>query len=289
MLAERSTARSVLSVADQQLTAPSVVFDRVSFAFDEHIVLHDVSFSVPKGATRILLGASGAGKSVLLKLILGLLRPDSGVVMVNGREISAMAEGDLLRMRADIGMLFQASALFDSLTVAENVGYRLYEETDMPNDQVRRRVEEVLGFIGLEEYIDRMPDELSGGQRRRVAIARAMAAKPSLLLFDDPTSGLDPIIAATVDDEIVKLRDLEHVTSIVVTHQIRDAFYIATHRAVRQDSNLAIVTATGNDSTRVGFMVLHEGRICFEGSGNELLASQDEYLRRFLFKTLPPW
>ena len=149
-------------------------------------------------------------------------------------------------------MLFQESALFDSLTVAENVGYRLYEETDMPDDQVRSRVEEVLGFIGLGEYIDRMPSELSGGQRRRVAIARAMAAKPNLLLFDDPTTGLDPITATTVDDEIVKLRDLEHVTSILVTHQIRDAFYVATHEAVRSNGRLQILATAraGRPSAR---------------------------------------
>ena len=176
-------------------------------------------------------------------------------------------------MRADIGMLFQENALFDSLTVAENVGYRLYEETDMPPRQVRGRVEEVLGFIGLGEYIDRMPSELSGGQRRRVAIARAMAAKPSLLLFDDPTTGLDPIIATTVDDEIVKLRDLEHVTSIVVTHQIRDAFYVATHEAVREDGRVRIVPAETATLARAEFMVLHEGRIRFEGSATELLAA----------------
>ena len=267
----------------------AVVFDNVSFAFDEHIVLHDVSFSVPKGACESCLAPAAPGKSVLLKLILGLLRPDSGVVMVDGRESDAMAEGDLLRMRADIGMLFQASALFDSLTVAENVGYRLYEETDTAEDQVRRRVEEVLGFIGLEEYIDRMPDELSGGQRRRVAIARAMAAKPSLLLFDDPTSGLDPIIAATVDDEIVKLRDLEHVTSIVVTHQIRDAFYIATHKAVRSGERLQVVSADQEKSAYAEFMVLHDGEIQFRGSATELLASPVRYLQQFLFLTLPPW
>ena len=212
--------------------APAVVFEHVSLAFDEHVVLRDVSFSVSKGTMRILLGASGAGKSVLLKLILGLLRPDSGRIFVNGQRIDDMRERDLLQMRADIGMLFQENALFDSLTVAENVGYRLYEETDMPRDAVRARVEEVLAFIGLGDYIDRMPSTLSGGQRRRVAIARAMAAKPGLLLFDDPTTGLDPIIATTVDDEIVKLRDLQHVTSFVVTHQIRDAHYIATRQAV---------------------------------------------------------
>ena len=154
---------------------------------------------------------------------------------MNGERVDHLSEHELLRIRADIGMLFQESALFDSLTVAENVGYRLYEETDLPLDEVRSRVSEVLGFVGLGEYIDRMPSELSGGQRRRVAIARAMATKPHLLLFDDPTTGLDPVIATTVDDEIVKLRDLEHVTSILVTHQIRDAFYVATHEAVSSE------------------------------------------------------
>jgi len=205
------------------------------------------------------------------------------------RERTLLPAHDLLRVRADIGMLFQESALFDSLTVAENVGYRLYEETDMPHDQVRKRVEEVLGFIGLGEYIDRMPSQLSGGQRRRVAIARAIAAKPSLLLFDDPTTGLDPIIATTVDDEIVKLRDLEHVTSIVVTHQIRDAFYVATHEALRTDGRLEIVEADETKTAQAEFMVLHNGRIHFQGSATELLASKDEYLREFLFMTLPPW
>jgi phospholipid/cholesterol/gamma-HCH transport system ATP-binding protein len=238
---------------------------------------------------RILLGASGSGKSVVLKLILGLLRPDAGTIHINGRRIDDMTEHDLLRVRADIGMLFQESALFDSLTVAENVGYRLYEETDMPDDQVRRRVEEILGFVGLGEYIDRMPSQLSGGQRRRVAIARAMAGKPSLLLFDDPTTGLDPIISTTIDDEIVKLRDFEQVTSIVVTHQIRDAYYVATHEAVRVDGRVQIVSADEAKSTQAGFMVLHDGRIHFEGSASELLASKDAFLQEFLSMTLPPW
>jgi phospholipid/cholesterol/gamma-HCH transport system ATP-binding protein len=269
--------------------APSVMFDHVSFAFDEHVVLRDVSFQIPQGSMRILLGASGAGKSVVLKLILGLFRPDDGRIVVKGQRIDDMSERDLLRLRADIGMLFQESALFTSLTVAENVGYRLYEETNMPADQVSARVQEVLGFIGLGDYMERMPAELSGGQRRRVAIARAMASKPDLLLFDDPTTGLDPIIATTVDDEVVKLRDLEHVTSIVVTHQIRDAFYVARHQAVRTDGRLSIVDAPDAASARAEFMVLHEGKICFEGTAAELLASQDAYLREFLFMTLPPW
>ena len=265
---------------------PAVVFDNVSFAFDEHVVLRDVSFSVPRGGMKIMLGASGAGKSVVLKLILGLLRPDAGTILVNGQRIDSMTEHELLRTRADIGMLFQENALFDSLTVAENVGYRLYEETDTPKDQVRRRIEEVLRFVGLQEYIDRMPAELSGGQRRRVAIARAIAAKPNLLLFDDPTSGLDPIIATTVDDEIVKLRDFERVTSIVVTHQIRDAFYVATHEGVRMNDRVAITETVAQHAE---FMVLHDCRIYFDGSGEELRASRDDVLQAFLFMTLPPW
>ena len=186
-------------------------------------------------------------------------------------------------------MMFQDNALFDSMTVAENVGYRLYEETDMPLDQVRRRVQEVLGFVGLEEYIDSIPSELSGGQRRRVAVARAMAAKPGLLLFDDPTSGLDPITAATIDDQIVKLRDLEHVTSIVVTHQMRDAFYVASHQAAPSNGRMQIQSATRADATHVSFLVLNEGRVWFEGSAEALRESTDAYLRHFLFKTLPPW
>jgi phospholipid/cholesterol/gamma-HCH transport system ATP-binding protein len=267
----------------------AVVLDRVALAFDDRVVLRDVSFSVPRGATRILLGASGAGKSLLLKLILGLIRPDSGTIHVNGQRIDNLPEQALLRMRADIGMLFQESALFDSLTVAENVGYRLYEESDMPAADVRARIEEVLAFIGLAEYIDRMPSTLSGGQRRRVAIARAMASKPPLLLFDDPTTGLDPIIASTVDDEIVKLRDLQGVTSLVVTHQIRDAFYIATHEAVAKGSDIEIVNAEAKAADLAGFMVLHDGRITFEGSGEKLLATKDDYLTEFLSRTLPPW
>jgi phospholipid/cholesterol/gamma-HCH transport system ATP-binding protein len=186
-------------------------------------------------------------------------------------------------------MMFQENALFDSLTVAENVGYRLYEETDMPDDEVRKRIEEVLGFVGLSEHIDRMPSGLSGGQRRRVAIARAMAARPNLVLLDDPTTGLDPITATTIDDQIVKLRDLHQVTSIVVTHQIRDAFYVATHEAVRANGRVQIRAADAAKIEQTSFMVLHEGRIYFEGDALALEGSQDRFLRDFLFMARPPW
>ena len=266
----------------------AIVFDDVSLAFDEQVVLDHLSFEVPRGSMRILLGSSGAGKSVVLKLILGLLRPDSGRIVVNGRRIDGLDERELLGVRGDIGMLFQENALFDSLTVAENVGYQLYEAAKMPREQVRTRIEEVLGFIGLSECIDRMPATLSGGQRRRVAIARAIAAMPSLVLFDDPTTGLDPIYAKSVDDEIVKLRDLRQVTSLVATHQIRDAHYIATHEA-RIVGEEVCVAATQDQGGRARFLLLREGRIQFEGTLAELLASRDPFLQHFMYRTLPPW
>jgi phospholipid/cholesterol/gamma-HCH transport system ATP-binding protein len=261
---------------------PAVQFDHVSLAFDDVDVLRDVSFSVASGRLRVLLGPSGSGKSVILKLILGLLKPDAGAISVHGQRIDTMKEAQLMTVRGDIGMLFQESALFDSLNVADNVGYRLYEETDMPEGDVRRRIEEVLGFIGLEEYIDRMPSELSGGQRRRVAIARAMAAKPRLLLFDSPTSGLDPITAKTVDAEIIKLRDLQQVTAILVTHQLDDAFYVASHAAVRDDRGIRIVAADARQGEQAEFMMLRDGRIYFEGTVADLRASDDPYIRKFL-------
>jgi phospholipid/cholesterol/gamma-HCH transport system ATP-binding protein len=195
-----------------------------------------------------------------------------------------MSEVEMMKVRADLGMVFQEGALFDSLTVSENVGYKLYEETHLPLDQVRTRVEEVLGFIGLAEFIDRMPSELSGGQRRRVAIARAMAAKPRILLYDEPTTGLDPITSDTVDDEIIKLRDLENVSSIVVTHQLRDAFRIATNEAIREQGQVRIVKADEEKCEEAEFIMLKDGRIHFEGHAGELreITSRDTYLKAFL-------
>jgi phospholipid/cholesterol/gamma-HCH transport system ATP-binding protein len=186
-------------------------------------------------------------------------------------------------------MLFQESALFDSLTVAENVGYRLYEEMNMPFDEARARIDEVLGFVGLAEYVNRMPSELSGGQRRRVAIARAMAHKPRLLLLDDPTYGLDPVTAAQIDDQILKLRDIERVTSLVATHGIRDAYHLASHEAVMRNGQVEILELGDDARERTTFMMLRDGRVFFEGTGEELRTSNDPYLREFMFMTLPPW
>jgi len=260
----------------------AIVFENVSLAFDDNVVLRDVSFSVSAGTTLFLLGASGAGKSVVLKLILGLLKPDSGVIRVREERVDNMSEQELLKVRGDIGMLFQETALFDSLTVADNVGYRLLEEIGMPYAEARRRSQEVLGFIGLAQYMDRMPSELSGGQRRRVAIARAFASRPRHLLIDDPTSGLDPITSKTVDNEIVKLRDLEHVTSIVVTHQLPDAFYIASHQAVPGNDRVSIVATDPGKADDAEFLMLADTRVYFEGNAAALRASTDPYVKRFL-------
>lgn len=266
----------------------AVEFRHVSLAFDDQVVLRDVSFSVRSGGMSILLGTSGAGKSVILKLILGLLKPDGGEVHIDGVRTDNMTEAQMMRVRNDIGMLFQEGALFDSLTVAHNVGYKLYEESDMPAEQARRRVQEVLGFIGLQEYIDRMPSELSGGQRRRVAIGRAMAGRPRLLLFDDPTSGLDPITAKTIDDEIIKLRDLQHVTSIVVTHQLQDAFYIATHEARQVEGTISIRERAEGAGERARFILLRDGRIDFDGIVSDLRKTRDPHLQGFLTGWYPP-
>ena len=261
---------------------PVIVLDKVSLAFDDNVVLKEVSFTLLPGHTKIVLGASGSGKSTILKLILGLWKPDGGRIWVNGDRIDAMNELQLMKMRADVGMVFQEGALFDSLTVAENVGFKLYEESDMADEEVRARVEEVIGFVGLSDYIDRMPSELSGGQRRRVAIARAMASKPHIILYDEATTGLDPITAITVDEEMVKLRDHENVSSIIVTHQLRDAFFVATHEAVRQRDKYEIVPADAAKSDEAEFIMLKDGLIYFEGNAAELRASTDPYLKTFL-------
>jgi len=276
---DQQIAKQILS----ETGAPVVMFDHVQLAFDEKVVLRDVSFTVIKGHTKIILGASGSGKSTALKIIVGLLKADAGVVWVNGQRVDQLSELELMPVRADLGMIFQEGALFDSLTVRENVGYKLYEETDMPLGEIDKRVEEVLGFIGLAEHIDKMPSELSGGQRRRVAIARAISFKPSIMLYDEATTGLDPITATTVDEEMIKLRDLENVSSIIVTHQLRDAFFVAEHMA-RRDARgkVEIVPATPQKERQAEFIMLRDGVIIFEGDADALRASEDPYIKDFL-------
>jgi len=265
------------------LGEPIIAFEHVFLAFGDNVILKDISFELRTGFTKIFLGASGAGKSTVLKLILGLLKPQAGKIWVNGVRVDTLSESDMMKVRDDLGMVFQEGALFDSLSVRENVGYKLYEESDMPLDDVHRRVEEVLGWVELEEHIDKMPSQLSGGQRRRVAIARAMTFQPRILLYDEPTTGLDPITSITIDEEIVKLRDIEGVSSLMVTHQLRDAFWVAEKMAVRgPDGKVEIVPASPEKLEQTEFVMLREGLIAFEGTVRELRATDDPYLKLFL-------
>jgi phospholipid/cholesterol/gamma-HCH transport system ATP-binding protein len=279
----KSLAEFGLPIELAEAHAPVVLFDKVNLSFDDKVILRDVTFSVRAGHTKIFLGASGAGKSTILKLMLGLLKPDSGTIWVLGHRVDLMDEAQLMRVRHHMGMVFQEGALFDSLTVGENVGYKLYEETTMPLDEVRARVDEVMGFVGLAAHIDKLPSALSGGQRRRVTIARAMAARPTLLLYDEATTGLDPMTALTVDAEVVKLRDIEHVTSVLVTHQLRDAFYVATHEAQKTaGGEIHLAEAAEQKVEEADFVMIREGRVYFEGTAAELRNSTDPYLQKFL-------
>jgi len=276
------TSQRDVDTAVTETDAAVIVFEHVDLAFDEKVILKNLSFTIRQGHTKIFLGASGAGKSTILKLILGLLKPDRGTIWVKGQQVDQLSEVEMMAVRQNLGMVFQEGALFDSLTVRENAGYMLYDETDLPLDDVHARVEEVLGFVGLSEHIDKAPSALSGGQRRRVAIARAMTAKPPILLYDEPTTGLDPITSVTIDAEIIKLRDLENVSTIMVTHQLRDAFYVAEHTAVRENGEVKLVAADPAKIAETEFIMLRDGDIAFEGDVHELRGSRDPYLQSFL-------
>jgi phospholipid/cholesterol/gamma-HCH transport system ATP-binding protein len=260
---------------------PILAFRDVHLSFDRPI-LKGVSFDLAQGTTKIILGGSGSGKTTILRLILGLLKPDDGSISVLGSEVAGLTEDEMRDIRLKVGMVFQEGALFDSLTVGQNVGYRLSED-GLPEEEVEDRVREMLGFVELSPFYDRMPSELSGGQRRRVAVARALAARPRIILYDEPTTGLDPITATTITDLIVKVRDVDGVTSILVTHQLRDAFNVA--RTFMLKKNGEFVPSVVDDlSVLEGteFLMLKEGEVEFEGSAHELQESTDPYIREFL-------
>ena len=260
--------------------SPVVVFDNVSIRFEAKPVLEDLSFSVGPGEQLIILGPAGTGKSVLLKLVDGLLEPDSGSIHVFGENISAMRETDRFKLRQRIGMVFQESALFDSLNVEDNVAYRLNEERVDPAES-HQRVEEVLNFVSLPTAISKFPSELSGGMRRRVSIARAIITKPDLILYDSPTGGLDPITSTTIVELVVKQRDVSHTTSLLITHRLQDAFTLATHRwNVDANKMEPIPNGAIDDSTR--FLVLNEGKIVYLGNTHDLVHSQDPWLQQYL-------
>jgi phospholipid/cholesterol/gamma-HCH transport system ATP-binding protein len=263
--------------------SPVISFQGVDLSFDRP-VLRGVSFDLGSRTTKVILGGSGSGKTTILRLILGLLKPDAGSIHVEGTDIVPLDEDGLRDIRLRIGMVFQEGALFDSLTVAENVGYRLAEAGELSDEDIEARVREMLGFVGLASYYGRMPSELSGGQRRRVAVARALAARPEIMLYDEPTTGLDPITATSITDLIVKVRDLDGVASILVTHQLRDAFNVA-RTSVRRASDGEDAYDVADDLaslTGTEFLMLRDGAVHFEGSPHELASSQDAYLREFL-------
>ena len=265
---------------DQNPDEIVVSFEDVSIRFDEKQVLRNISFKAERGETRIILGPAGGGKSVLVKLTNGLLRPDSGTIRVFGEDITAMKEKDLFQMRKRVGMVFQESALFDSLSVEENVAYRLNEE-HVPEKEAHERVVEALQFVELEQAIEKFPSELSGGMRRRVSIARAIISKPDLILYDSPTAGLDPITSTTIVDLIIKQRDVSHTTALLITHRMQDAFLLAMSRFDRKTGKVEPLPNRGiDDSTK--FLVLNEGRVVFDGTTLELVRSTDPWLRDYL-------
>jgi phospholipid/cholesterol/gamma-HCH transport system ATP-binding protein len=260
-----------------------IEFRSVRKSFDEEDVLKDISFNIRRGETKIILGESGSGKSTILKLILGLIRPDSGQILIDGHDITQLMESELVSIRRDIGMVFQEGALFDSLSVRENVGYRLLEEGRLEEDEIEIAVLQLLGFVGLEDAIDKMPAELSGGMKRRVGIARALVGTPKVVLYDEPTAGLDPITKRTIVELMIKLRDLEGVTSVFVTHDLQAAAIIASEYASAGDAGRIDFTSGGESLCllNVNFIMLQNGAICFEGSYQELMDSELPYIRKF--------
>jgi phospholipid/cholesterol/gamma-HCH transport system ATP-binding protein len=257
-----------------------VEFEDVSIGFDGHQVLSGISFRVLHGETRMILGPAGCGKSVLMKLANGLIQPDSGRIRVFGRDLSTMTEREIFEMRAHIGMVFQESALFDSLDVEDNVAYRLQEEHTEPTE-THERVVEALRFVELEKAIAKFPPELSGGMRRRVSIARAIISKPDLILYDSPTGGLDPITSTTIIELVVKQRDVSHTTCLLITHRLQDAFTMATHRYNQHKQCMEPIPDNGIDGS-VKFLVLNEGKVVFDGETLTLTHSEDPWLKAYL-------
>ena len=272
---------------------PFISFKDVRIGFGENEVLRGISFDVWPGETKVLLGESGSGKTLIMKLAAGLLQADSGKIWVMGQNVGEMEEDDLLDFRRHVGFVFQEGALFDSLTVSDNVAFRLREE-DFPDAEIDQRVRESLRFVELEQAIDKYPDELSGGMRRRVSIARALIDKPPLIFYDSPTAGLDPVTSQTIINLILRGRDLQGVTSLLATHRVQDAFGLAhfrfdqsTNRVLRMDGNGHGSKPVAQGESQRGapptnVLVLREGAIYFEGAADEVLHSSDDYLKKFL-------
>ena len=278
--AAESTFREVDDAARE---IPAIEFRNVTMMFDERKVLNDLSFKVMKGETKIILGGSGSGKSTTIKLVLGLLKPDSGRILVDGQDITDYSETQMMRVRKNLGMIFQEGALFDSLSVYENVAFKLHEQ-GVPEKEVESEVRRMLRFVNLEESIDKMPAELSGGMRRRVGIARALVGDPKIVMFDEPTAGLDPPTARTICELAMKLRDLEDVSSIFVTHEMNNLDYLTSEYAVVNEAGDVIFEKEGEKLCLINSKVLmiRDGAIIFSGTDETLRKSEDRYIQKFL-------
>ncbi len=262
---------------------PLIVFKNVRVGFDEGDVLQGVSFQVAAGETKVLLGESGSGKTLIMKLAAGLMSADSGQILVTGHDICDLNEKELLEFRRRIGFVFQESALFDSLTVEENVGFRLREDK-IPEEEVETRVREVLRFVEMEDSVDKYPAELSGGMRRRVSMARALVDRPQIVFYDSPTAGLDPVTSQTIITLILRDRDTQNVTSLLATHRVQDAFGLANFRFDKTKNRVERLGADGRpvDAHATNVLVIRDGKVYFEGPADEMLKSSDAYLKKFL-------
>ena len=269
-------------LATANAKSDAIVFEDVAIAFEDKPVLDDISFRLPRGETKAIFGVAGSGKSTILKLALGLIRPDGGHIYTLGQDITQMKEEDLFELRRRIGIVFQESALFDSLTVRENVAFRLLEEGDVPEEEVENRVREALRFVELEHTLDMFPSELSGGMRRRVAIARAIITQPEVLLYDSPTGGLDPVTSTTIVELIVKQRDVYKTSALLVTHRLQDAFTMATHYFDRKTNRMEPLPPGAHGEVRMAFLFLRDGKIIFDGDLQELARTRDEYIREYI-------
>jgi phospholipid/cholesterol/gamma-HCH transport system ATP-binding protein len=275
------------SVLEQQVqgspsNAITLKFEDVSIAFEDNVVLDHISFELRHGETKAIFGVAGAGKSTLLKLALGLMPPDSGRIWVLGEEVTAMKEKDLFELRRRVGIVFQESALFDSLTVRENVAFRLFEEGTVAEEEIEARVREALSFVELEHTVDLYPSELSGGMRRRVAIARTIITHPEVLLYDSPTGGLDPVTSNTIIELVVKQRDIYKVSSLLVTHRLQDAFTMATHFFDRAENTMRLLPPNARTAVPFSFLILRDGKVIFDGDLPELRKTRDEYIREYI-------
>jgi len=259
----------------------TIIFEDVVLGFEGLNVLDGVSFELKRGETKAVLGVAGSGKSTILKLCLGLIRPDAGRIYVLGHDITTMSEEELFDLRSQIGIVFQESALFDSLTVRENVAFRLMEEK-LPEAEVEQRVREVLRFVELEDAIDKLPSELSGGMRRRVGIARAIITHPEVLLYDSPTGGLDPITSTTIIELIMKQRDVSKTSALLVSHRLQDGFMLASHYYDPVTNRMQAVDGRPMRDVHTSFMVLRDGKVIFDGTALDLGRMQDPYIREYI-------